>query len=258
MGARGPNGPPGTIFGNRGDPGVRGSSGPKGVPCYCKALSSCTVGQKGDAGLPGPVGFRGAPGTAGSRGITGKPGPRGYPGDIGRKGNTNNLCYMSLILKIKYIGQRGFQGFDGLDGIPGDPGPVGDPGRPGRMGPPGLGGCPLPKHATRRMIELGYITEITEDIYYNSLNEKYKESVRTFHNHLVKEFMQHKEHMELASHKAHSRVGRQTKSSADCGGVPVVPGPKGEAGVPGLAGGPGQSGIPGRSGANLIMVIKCN
>lgn len=149
---------------------------------------------------------------------------------------------------MKIAGQRGFQGFDGLDGPPGDPGPVGDRGLPGPMGPPGLGGCPLPKHATRRMIELGYITEVTEDMYYNSPSGQYKESVRTFHNHLVKELMRHKKDVELSNYGIHSRANRQAESSTDCGGVPLIPGSKGEAGVPGIVGAPGQSGIPGRPG----------
>jgi len=155
-----------------------------------------------------------------------------------------------LLLKISLTGQRGFQGFHGLDGAPGDPGPPGNRGLPGQIGPPGLGGCPLPKHEkiTRRMIELGYVTEVIEDIYYSSLNEQYKESVRTFHNHLVNEFIQYKKDIESSMHDIHGRVNRQVESSIDCGGVPVIPGPTGEAGVPGLPGGPGQSGIPGRSG----------
>ena len=132
-----------------------------------------------------------------------------------------------------------------MDGESGDPGPVGDRGLPGPMGPPGLGGCPLPKHATRRMIELGYITEVTEDIYYNSPNKEYKESVRKFHNHLVEEFIQHKQEIELSGHKIHSRINRQTESSIDCGGVPLIPGPEGDTGIRGLVGPPGQSGIPG-------------
>jgi len=74
---------------------MQGPSGPKGEPCHCKALNDCTVGQQGDAGLPGPVGFRGAPGTTGSRGKPGEQGPRGYPGDAGRKGTSiavHTLC----------------------------------------------------------------------------------------------------------------------------------------------------------------------
>ena len=135
-----------------------------------------------------------------------------------------------------------------MDGAPGDPGPIGNPGPSGPTGPPGLGGCPLPKHATRRMIKLGYITKITKDIYYNSPNKHYKESVRKFHNRLVEEFMQHKKDIELSSHDIYNRVNRQSESSINCGGVPLLPGPKGETGVSGLVGLPGQSGIPGRPG----------
>lgn len=144
-----------------------------------------------------------------------------------------------------------------MDGVPGDPGPVGDHGLPGQMGPPGLGGCLLPKHEkiTRRMIELGYITEITEDIYYNSPNEQYRESVRLFHNHLVNEFMEHKRHYTESSHDT---VKRQVKPSNDCRTVPVMPGPKGKAGVPGLRGAPGQSGIPGRPGIDELAMCLLN
>ena len=163
----------------------------------------------------------------------------------------SSTYYVATYLFFKITGQRGYHGFDGLDGESGDHGPVGSPGLPGRIGPPGLGGCPLPKHATRRMIELGYMTEITEDIYYSSPNDQHKESVRKFHNHLVNEFMQHKREVESSNQEIYYRVNRQTESSADCRGVPLIPGPKGDPGVPGLPGALGQSGIPGRPGSHV-------
>jgi len=151
------------------------------------------------------------------------------------------------LLPLKFSGQKGSRGSVGLSGVSGDPGPLGDRGLPGQMGPPGLRGCPLPKDEKikRRMVELGYITEVIEDIYYNSPDKQYKESVRKFHNHLVNEFMQHKKDIK---HGIHDRVNREVESSIDCGGVPVIPGPTGEAGEPGLPGASGQSGIPGRPG----------
>ena len=57
------------------------------------------MGQRGDVGPPGPIGFRGYPGTAGPRGLVGKPGPKGYPGDRGRKGTVKNLTHSYLFVK---------------------------------------------------------------------------------------------------------------------------------------------------------------
>lgn len=155
-----------------------------------------------------------------------------------------------------------------MNGAPGDQGPPGRRGPPGPVGPPGLGGCPLPDpKMTRRALELGYITEVTTNLYYSSSDEQYKRSVRKFHNHIVKELIQHKEQLKEAkasqqgasqvnSEVDHNRPARQTEDSSDeqrqasieCGGVPILPGPKGEAGVRGPPGAKGQNGIPGRPG----------
>ena len=120
---------------------------------------------------------------------------------------------------------------------------------------------------TRRALEMGYITEITKELYYGSSDKQYKKSVRRFHNHLVNQIMEHKKEFKkvVSSHQTASKVKsgvinqnrftRQTKSSDElrqssfeCGGVPVLPGAKGEDGVRGPPGLTGQNGIPGRPG----------
>ena len=169
--------------------------------------------------------------------------------------------------KLYAAGHRGPRGFNGLNGNPGDQGPPGYQGPPGPVGPPGLGGCPLPDHEMmRRTAELGYMTKVTEELYHSSSDKHYKQTVRTFHNHLVKKIIQHKEDFEkvmssqqgasqINSEVDHSWSTRQTDSSAkqressiECGGVPILPGPKGETGVRGPPGIPGRNGIPGRPG----------
>ena len=165
------------------------------------------------------------------------------------------------------VGSRGSRGYDGLSGVPSDQGPPGRRGQPGPVGPPGLGGCPVPDHEmTRRALELGYVTEITKELYYGSSDKQYKKSVRRFHNHLVNKIMEHKKEFEKAmssqqtasqvnSRVDHNRLTRQTEysdelreSSFECGGVLVLPGPKGETGVRGSPGLTGENGMPGRSG----------
>ena len=169
-----------------------------------------------------------------------------------------------------YVGSRGSRGFDGLNGAPGDQGPPGRRGQPGPVGPPGQGGCPLLDHELAlRAVELGYITEVTKELYYGSFDKQYKKSVRRFHNHLVNEIMEHKKEFknvmssqQTASHVTsgvnHNRLTRHTKSSDElressfeCGDAPILPGPKGEDGVKGPPGVAGQNGIPGRPGKEL-------
>ena len=179
-----------------------------------------------------------------------------------------------------YVGSRGPKGFDGLNGAPGDQGSPGLRGPPGPVGPPGLGGCPVPDHEmTRRALELGYITEITKELYHGSSNKQYKKSVRRFHNHLVNKIIEHKKEFKkvISSYRIPSqmksgvinqnRFTRQTESfdelrqsSFECGGVPVLPGAKGEDGVRGPPGIPGQNGIPGRPGKQkyIIVYLQCN
>ena len=171
------------------------------------------------------------------------------------------------IIIVCTVGNRGSKGFYGLNGAPGDQGPPGRRGPPGSVGPPGLGGCPVPDHEmTRRALELGYITEITKELYHGSSNKQYKKSVRRFHNHLVNKIMEHKTEFkkvmssqqtasQVKSGVDHNRLTRQTEdftelreSSIECGGVPILTGSEGEAGVRGPPGIPGQNGIPGRPG----------
>ena len=169
--------------------------------------------------------------------------------------------------KLSTVGSKGPRGFDGLNGTPGDHGPPGVRGRQGPVGPPGLGGCPAVDHEmARRAVELGYITEVTKELYYGSSDREYKRSIRNFHNHMVTKIMEHKKELKKAmstqqetsqfnSGVDQNRFTRQTdysdelrQSSIECGGVPLLPGPKGEPGVRGSPGMPGQNGLPGRPG----------
>ena len=168
------------------------------------------------------------------------------------------------------LGSRGPKGYDGLNGAPGEQGLPGLRGQPGPVGPPGLGGCPAPDHEmTRRALELRYITEVTNELYHSSSDKQYKRSVRKFHNHIVTKLMEHKEKLkstmssqqettQLNSEVDQDRFTRQTEyadeqraSSIECGGVPILPGPQGEAGVRGPPGLPGQNGIRGRPGYRI-------
>ena len=159
-----------------------------------------------------------------------------------------------------------------MNGAPGNQGPPGRRGQPGSVGPSGLGGCPVPDHEMiRRASELGYITEVTKELYHGSSDIQFKKSVRRFHNHLVNKIMDHKKEFknfmssqQTASQQTasqvdsgvdHNRFTRQTKSSDElressfeCGGIPILPGPKGEDGVRGPPGVASQNGIPGRPG----------
>ena len=170
-----------------------------------------------------------------------------------------------------FIGSKGNRGFNGLSGAPGDQGLPGRRGPPGPVGPPGLGGCPQPDHElVRRALELGYITEITKELYYGSSDKQHKKSVQRFHNHLVNKVIEYKKEIKKVNQKAsqinkgvdHNRFTRQMKpsdelreSSFECGGVPILPGPKGNDGVRGPPGMPGENGIPGRPGKYMHLYI---
>ena len=94
-------------------------------------------------------------------------------------------------------------------------------------------------------------------------DKQYKKSVQKFHNHLVNKIIEHKKEL-MSSEQTdsqindgfeHSRLTRQTnfsdelrESSFECGGVPILPGPKGNDGVRGPPGMPGRNGILGRPG----------
>ena len=124
----------------------------------------------------------------------------------------------------------------------------------------------------RRAVELGYITEVTEELYHGSSDQQYKRSVKHFHNHLIKKITQHKEEIQkvMSSQEAsqdnskvdHRKFTRQTDSSAEtressieCGGIPISPGPKGDAGVRGPPGMPGENGTPGRPGKTTDLFM---
>lgn len=189
------------------------------------------------------------------------------------------------------IGIKGRRGSNGLNGPPGNQGPPGYQGPPGPAGPPGLGGCPSPDHEkTRRAVELGYMTEVTKELYHSSSHGRYKESVRAFHNHLVNILSEHKKEFkkilssqqgtsQINSEDDHSRFTRQSESeieeredpeieegedpeideresSIECGGVPILSGPQGDTGVRGPPGVPGQNGLPGRPGT-WTYIIYC-
>ena len=125
---------------------------------------------------------------------------------------------------------------------------------------------------TRRALELGYITEVTKELYYGSSDRQYKKSIQKFHNHLVNKIKEHKKELmssqqtdsQINNGFEYSRLTRQTKfsdelrePSSECdGGAPILPGPKGNDGIRGPPGIPGGNGIPGRPGkytANLCI-----
>ena len=123
---------------------------------------------------------------------------------------------------------------------------------------------------THRALELGHITEVTKELYYGSSDKQYKKSIQKFHNHLVNKIIEHKKEL-MSSEQTdsqindgfeHSRLTRQTKfsdelreSSFECGGVPILPGPKGNDGVRGPPGRPGGNGIHGRPGKYTYFIL---
>ncbi|XP_034094365.1 collagen alpha-1(XXI) chain isoform X3 [Gymnodraco acuticeps] len=94
---------------------------------------NCVVGPKGQAGLPGRMGFRGEKGREGPPGPDGKPGKDGTHGDLGPSGFTG--------MKGE-VGPAGLSGDPGLKGLKGD---RGEPGLSGETGPPGTKGLPADK-----------------------------------------------------------------------------------------------------------------
>ena len=144
-----------------------------------------------------------------------------------------------------YLGSRGLRGHRGLPGPRGDQGVPGLCGRPGPPGPPGLGGCPLPdnKKLPRHVREMGHIISTTTELY-NSLGIENQMSADEFYDHIMENSFKEDS---LSDHFYHggSRVARNTESTANCSGIVVIPGPKGEQGV---SGPPGSDGIRGESG----------
>uniref|UniRef100_A0A8D2KZQ8 Collagen type VI alpha 3 chain n=1 Tax=Varanus komodoensis TaxID=61221 RepID=A0A8D2KZQ8_VARKO len=104
-----------------------------GVPCKCS-------GQRGDRGLPGLIGPKGVPGENGYRGY---PGDEGGPGDRGPPGVNGTQGFQGCPGERGTKGNRGFPGEKGelgeigLDGIDGEEGNRGHPGSPGERGSPG-------------------------------------------------------------------------------------------------------------------------
>ncbi|KAI4806758.1 hypothetical protein KUCAC02_017557 [Chaenocephalus aceratus] len=94
---------------------------------------NCVVGPKGQAGLPGRMGFRGEKGREGPPGPDGKSGKDGTHGDLGPSGFTG--------MKGE-VGPAGLSGDPGLKGLKGD---RGEPGLSGETGPPGTKGLPADK-----------------------------------------------------------------------------------------------------------------
>ena len=115
------------------------------------------------------------------------------------------------------------------------------------------------------MTELGYITEVTEKIYHHTVNSKVKQSVGKFHNHLVDEMIEHKERLEKTKHTLeatktdihlYNRATRQIIPSLQCGGIPLIPGAKGDPGVRGPPGPSGQNGLSGRPGKYVTLIFN--
>ncbi|XP_032655939.1 collagen alpha-3(VI) chain isoform X1 [Chelonoidis abingdonii] len=106
--------------GQRGDRGVPGTIGPKGV-----------TGENGYRGYPGDEGGpgeRGPPGVNGTQGFQGCPGQRGIKGSRGFPGEKGEL------------GEIGLDGIDGEEGERGLPGTSGERGNAGRRGDKGVKG----------------------------------------------------------------------------------------------------------------------
>ena len=139
-------------------------------------------------------------------------------------------------------GPRGDQGLPGLCGRAGPP------------GPPGLGGCPLPSNdkLSRHIREVGHIfSTITE--LYNNFGLENQMSADEFYDYIMtKPSIVKSGHL----YSDESRVARSTKSSTDCNGISVIPGPVGDQGVPGPPGDNGIQGKPGLPGMWTYMHIS--
>ncbi|XP_064516334.1 collagen alpha-3(VI) chain isoform X8 [Pseudopipra pipra] len=106
--------------GQRGDRGLPGRIGPKGV--------TGDLGYGGYPGDEGGPGERGPPGVNGTQGFQGCPGHRGTKGSRGFPGEKGEL------------GEMGLDGIDGEEGDKGLPGSSGEKGYPGRRGDKGVKG----------------------------------------------------------------------------------------------------------------------
>ena len=145
-----------------------------------------------------------------------------------------------------YSGNIGPNGAKGFPGPRGDQGLPGLRGRPGPPGPRGLGGCPLPSDnkLSRHIREVGHIfSTITE--LYNNFGLENQMSADEFYDYIMKKPSFDKDTVSDHLYSYESRVARNTESSTDCNGIPVIPGPVGDQGVTGL---PGDDGIQGKPG----------
>ena len=134
----------------------------------------------------------------------------------------------------------------GLPGPRGDQGSPGVRGKQGPPGPPGLGGCPLPsdEELSRHVREVGHIISTISEMY-NSLGLENQMSADEFYDYVI-----HKRSIGKDTISDHNddRVARSTNSSTNFNGIPAIPGPVGDQGVPGrpgVFGTIGESGIPG-------------
>ena len=134
-------------------------------------------------------------------------------------------------------GPRGDRGFPGIRGTPGPP------------GPPGLDGCPLPseEELPRHIREVGDILSTITKLY-NNLGLIDQMSADKFYDYIMKRPSHKKDAVSNYLDSDKRRIARSIKSSNDCCGILVVPGPPGNKGVKGLPGEHGRKGLPGVPG----------
>ena len=144
-------------------------------------------------------------------------------------------------------GKTGSTGAPGLTGPAGEQGVPGARGDSGPPGPPGPTGCSLPENAKlrRHMTTLGHIiTRATE--LYNNLDTK---SAENFYDYLIKKADTKKQTASAKNeHKERETRNAYYMNTADCEGVIVIPGSKGDAGSAGYPGNDGTQGYPGIPG----------
>ena len=164
--------------------------------------------------------------------------------------------YSKTIIIVHNFYTTGDKGINGTKGLPGPRGDQGFPGlrgKPGPPGPPGLGGCPLPseKELPRHIREVEHILSTIAELY-NNLGVEKQMSGDEFYDYIMKKPIHEKDGVSDHLYRDERRVTRSTKSSTDCSGILVIPGPKGCPGIPGLPGGNGRKGLPGVPGMTCI------
>lgn len=146
-----------------------------------------------------------------------------------------------------------------MPGSTGDQGSAGVRGRPGPPGPQGLGGCPPPnsKKLSRQIKEVGHIfTTITQ--LYEDLGIDNQMSADEFYDYIMKKPSIEKNSVPNLTDYPYDdkrRPARSIESSTSCNGTAVIPGPKGNQGVPGLAGIDGVKGDSGIPGKHMCMRV---